>query len=267
MAVIDPGPLQGRISLLMDELALGMQWERPCILIAIHRSETVRSAVQTLLEHSVEGRGHACWAYSVDKAHYDIPLDLLGHPQRARAVFFVHGLRWGGGRGYSNAYRALNMHREYLVDGRLRAVFWLTGGEVRQLVRFAPDFWAFRHQVVEFLDLPAGVQEIPAGADRVEQVDQLTALGCYEEALNCLRWRRRAHPQDARLALKTAEVYLEMERLHLAWRWLRIAGRLQGDDPALQMTHHHLAERTRQARPAVGGFSCLPTLRPRDMIG
>jgi tetratricopeptide (TPR) repeat protein len=67
-------------------------------------------------------------------------------------VFFITGLKWGGGKGGFNAYRALNMRREFFVDNEMRIVLWLTKKEASNLPRHAPDFWAFRHRVVEFID-------------------------------------------------------------------------------------------------------------------
>src|SRR5450759_1507278 len=144
-----------RIEVVLDELSLGIRWDRPSLILAIYRSEHIKKAVQSHLVNSLKGLGQAIFHYSVDESHYDIPIDLMNHPEHSGTVYFVTGLRWGGGRGYSNAYRALNMHREYLVEGNIRAIFWLTKNEARQLSRFSPDFWAFRHKVVEFLDLPS----------------------------------------------------------------------------------------------------------------
>ena len=154
-----------------------------------------------MLGKSLEKSGQAVFLYSVDKSHYDIPIELINHPQHNRAVYFVSGLRWGGGRGYSNAFRALNMHREYLVDGNIRAIFWLTKIEAKQLPRFAPDFWAFRHKVVEFPELPnqnklhqskTNSQSIQMTLytnhatdfrQMVQAADELYTQGCIDEAI------------------------------------------------------------------------------------
>ena len=91
-------------------------------------------------------------AISVDESHFDIPLLLSQRPERDRSVFSVSGLSHGGGKENANAYRALNIRREYFVDYAIRVVIWLAGDEAMALSRHAPDFWAFRHRVVEFND-------------------------------------------------------------------------------------------------------------------
>jgi Flp pilus assembly protein TadD len=56
------------------------------------------------------------------------------------------------------------MQRELFVEERVKAVLWLTTAEANNLARHAPDFWAFRHRVVEFVSQrsPAGIK-LPAG--------------------------------------------------------------------------------------------------------
>jgi tetratricopeptide (TPR) repeat protein len=89
----------------------------------------------------------------VNERHYDIPQLISHRTDRDRSVYFVSGLASGGGRADANAYRALNMRREYFVDYAIRAILWLVGDEAIELSRHAPDFWAFRHRVVELNNL------------------------------------------------------------------------------------------------------------------
>jgi tetratricopeptide (TPR) repeat protein len=44
----------------------------------------------------------------------------------------------------------LNLHRETLIEQKVKAVFLLTMREASNLPSYAPDFWAFRHRVLEF---------------------------------------------------------------------------------------------------------------------
>ena len=82
----------------------------------------------------------------------------------AKTVFFISNLDSGGGRDGHEAYRGLNLHRELFVDEAIKAVFWLTVNEAGSLPRLAPDFWAFRHRVVEFISQrTAGKVRLPAG--------------------------------------------------------------------------------------------------------
>lgn len=144
-----------RVEILLDELALAIRWDRPSILLALYASEGIRALTEAALAARLAALGQQVVLYRVTgETSADVPLLLAQHTERAYTVFFVSGLKWGGGNDGRNAYRALNIRREYLVDHRIRAVFWLTEREARDVAYFAPDFWAFRHRVVDFIDLP-----------------------------------------------------------------------------------------------------------------
>jgi hypothetical protein len=260
---------QNRIALLLDELALGIKWERPSLLISVYRSEQVKDTVQPILEKTLAGWGQAICHYRVSRLHYDIPLETMRSPEHQKTVFIVSGVRWGGGRGYSNAYRALNMHREYLVEANIRVIFWLTQLEARQLVRYAPDFWAFRHKVVEFLELPA--QDGNAGSHSLDALsgypvtitdahhwlDQgrhYSRLGCLEEAVAYYQKARRLMPDDASLPLGIAQAYLEMGVPHLARQYLRQARRLNPGNPQELSDLQRLIEALEKPQPTSKGF-------------
>jgi tetratricopeptide (TPR) repeat protein len=130
----------------------------------------------------------------VDENHYDIPLLLSQHPQRDRSVFSVTGLSVGGGKEGANAYRALNIRREYFVDYAIRVIIWLDRDEAMALSRHAPDFWAFRHRVVEFNDaaeleqpeISASEWGEPAQEFPGQLVDLNGQIGLYEAQLTNL---------------------------------------------------------------------------------
>lgn len=144
-----------RLEILLDELALAIHWDRPSILLALYASEGIRAVTEAALTARLVALGQHVVPYRVTgETTADIPMVLAQHTERAHTIFFVSGLKWGGGSDGRNAYRALNIRREYLVDYRIRAIFWLTEREARDIAYFAPDFWAFRHRVVDFIDLP-----------------------------------------------------------------------------------------------------------------
>ncbi len=147
--------LDERTAMLFEELELAIRWERPSILIAVYESDITRAEVEAALARRLSGLGQRVAPFQASEKEYDIPLILSQKPEREQTVFYVSGLRWGGGKGGARAYQALNLHREYFVDPPIRAVLWLTKAEAGFLPRRAPDFWAFRHRVIEFVDLPA----------------------------------------------------------------------------------------------------------------
>jgi len=261
-----------RVNLVLDELSLGIRWERPSLIVVVYRSEHVKYIVQALLAKSLGKSGQAVLHYSVNKVHYDIPLELLNHPRHKQAIYFISGLRWGGGRGYSKAYRALNMHREYLIEGNIRAIFWLTKNEVKQLTRFSPDFWAFRHKVVEFFDLPSikknkllepyngSFHNLYTKNDHDFQIlintaEVYYALGCIDEAILNFRKALRKYPDQKAISLQIAEIYLYMGWLPAASRILKKAKKGKADSVYFLRELNRLNQVANSLPPVSGGFS------------
>ncbi len=180
-----PGPSESfeeRIDILFEELSFAIQQQRPSILLVFYEEENVRDRVEGALEKRLAEVGQALVPFPVDEMHFDIPLMLSQRLDRDGSVYSVTGLSRGGGKEAANAYRALNIRREYFVDYVIRVILWLAGDEAIELSRHAPDFWAFRHRVVEFNDavnlehpgkpaneLDRGGQGFPARPDDLDE--------------------------------------------------------------------------------------------------
>jgi Flp pilus assembly protein TadD len=147
--------LEEREDILFDELELAIKWDRPSILIAVYESEYTRKEIARKLESRLSGLRQEVLHFHIDEKLFDVPMILVQNPAHERTVYFITGLKWGGGKGGNNAYRALNMRREFFVDNQMRVVLWLTRSEAVHLPRQAPDFWAFRHRVIELMDPPS----------------------------------------------------------------------------------------------------------------
>jgi tetratricopeptide (TPR) repeat protein len=260
-----------RVNIVLDELALGIRWERPSLILVTYRSEHIKNTVQAILAKSLGASGKAVIHYKVDKVHYDIPLELLGHSNHEQAVFFISGLRWGGGRGYSNAYRALNMHREYFVEGNIKAIFWLNNIELKQITRFSPDFWAFRHKVIEFSDLPSTLNAKPlkplnstlhdlyntSASDFqgwIDTAEKFYAQGCIDEAIRYYRKALRKYPDETAISLQIAEIYLSLGRFPAASRILKRVNRRIIEQVHLLSEVDRLTRAAHSLELATGGF-------------
>jgi tetratricopeptide (TPR) repeat protein len=145
------------ISELFDEIHSAIRWDRPSILLAIHPSVGGRRKAQKALSEKLDGLRQVIAVQANPLSDLFRTISLGGGTDRY--VYFVEGL----GEEKEN-YRALNLHRETLVDRRIAIVFWLTEPEAVELPRFAPDFWAFRHRVIQFSpDRGSNKRIVPAG--------------------------------------------------------------------------------------------------------
>lgn len=153
------------IELLFEELELAIKWGRPSILLAVHKSKLGQDKAGKALEQKLNILGKHIVQVIVNNERPDVPHILISMPELYQTVFFVSNIDWGGGQDGKDAYRALNIYRELFVENLIKVVFWLTPGEAANLPRYAPDFWSFRHRVIEFLAqrtygkvvLPAGI--------------------------------------------------------------------------------------------------------------
>jgi len=139
------------ISSLMDELKLAFQWGRPSILVAVHREAgTGQEKARAKLSREIEAAGRTVREIEANRENPNIIQSILKSAPRADTVFFVSGIGRHAKAERNEIYRALNFHREMLVDHRIILVLWLASTEAAELPLQAPDFWAFRHRVVEF---------------------------------------------------------------------------------------------------------------------
>lgn len=210
----DRGSLEDRVAILFEELVMAIKWGRPSILLAVYKSEFIRAEAEASLEEKLAKVGQVVYRLQINVERFDILPFLSRHPRRKKTIFYISGLRRGGGRGGQNAYRALNIRREFLVDNSIRTVLWLTEAEGIDLPLHAPDFWAFRHRVIEFRDLPSPehIVLLPEGLvwhdwepySFGEEVDARTAL--RESLLDELPARDES--QEARANLLYTLAYL-----------------------------------------------------------
>ena len=178
------------INSLLEELVLAEKWQRPSILLAVHKSKFGQNKAQQALEDRLNKLGQNVTHLLVDQDRSDIPHFIVGTPSPDKSVFFVSNVDWGGGADRKDAYRALNIYRELFVEHHIKIVLWLTVNEAANLPRFAPDFWAFRHRVIEFtgqrlprkINLPAGVL-IWDVQNPVDSFDKLEARVSVREEL------------------------------------------------------------------------------------
>jgi tetratricopeptide (TPR) repeat protein len=181
----EPSTQHGRsfdenIGILFDELVLASKWGRPSVLLAVHKSKFGQEKAEKALETRLNQQGQEVVHVMVNNQRSDIANLITSAGPAVGTVFFISNIGWGGGEDGKQSYRSLNMQRELFVDARIRAVFWLTTHEAADLPRYAPDFWAFRHRVVEFVSQRArGRVRVPVGVlswDVQKSVDPFDSL-------------------------------------------------------------------------------------------
>ena len=145
---------------LLSEVELAITWDRPSILIVVHKSKIGQQKACRELEKRLTTKNRTVIHIKPDDDQPSIFQTILKKTRVDQDVFFVESL---GTR--PETFSSLNLYRETLVEEKIRILFWLTEQEAKQLPYLAPDFWAFRHRVIEFAAghgskkhvLPAGI--------------------------------------------------------------------------------------------------------------
>jgi len=176
-AEITDTPQEGA-RLLADLLDRAARHGRSAILFAVYRAESTRTVaeqflLQELSERNLRARRVRLPLEDKHSGPQDLPLWLRRHPPAAAEAIFVYDLA----RAFPGVLNALNYRRELFVEGCWKVLFWVRDEELGLVGRQAPDFWAFRNQVVEFLDVPP-----PERAAKYTQEARLAWLG-FDERL------------------------------------------------------------------------------------
>ena len=152
-------PFEDRIDILFHELELATKWQRPSVLLAIYNSDDIRADADIALENRLHNLGQSTYHIRIkNQKSADVSLLISELADFGNVVFFIEGLRWEAGEDDRCTYRILNKNREFFIENQIRVVFWLTENEAIDLAHFAPDYWSFRHRVIEFVDPPKSEQ-------------------------------------------------------------------------------------------------------------
>jgi tetratricopeptide (TPR) repeat protein len=145
-----------RVSRLANYLTRAYKYNKPSILFAMYLSEFLRSDVEESLKSALAERGLA--VVSVDaRNNKDLPA-FFSAMNSGNTVFSVHNMD----KGFPDALQYLNFKREELVEHHVKAVFWVREEELARISLEAPDFFAFRNRVVEFMEVPTAEERRPA---------------------------------------------------------------------------------------------------------
>ena len=140
-----------RVKRLANYIKRSGEQDKADILLALFKVESTRQLAERSLTGILEGAGfHIMRLDMKDYQEADLVYLLLEKCEFPKDVFYLYHLETGG----QLALNSLNYRRELLVEHGIKVVFWLEESRLQWLASGAPDFWAFRHRVVEFLELP-----------------------------------------------------------------------------------------------------------------
>ena len=147
---------EGRVSRLANYLNRAYKYNKPSILFAMYLSEFLRSDVEESLKSALAEQGLK--VVRVDAGNIkDLPA-FFSSTNAGNTVFSVRNMD----KGFPEALQYLNFKREELVEHHVKAVFWVREEELTRISLEAPDFFAFRNRVVEFMEVHTAEERRPA---------------------------------------------------------------------------------------------------------
>lgn len=136
--------------IIVEELQLAETWGKASIIFTIHKDIFSQAKTKQVLTKKLEDVGYKFVEVETDKVGGNLIEYLLHFQNNEHTVFFISNIDWGGGENHRDIYRILNLHRETLIEQKIKVIFFLNLNEASKLPHYAPDFWAFRHRVLEF---------------------------------------------------------------------------------------------------------------------
>lgn len=154
IATVDLESHEDQVDAVFHELDLALKWKRPSIIFAIYNSGIVRSSAQNALEDLIYKSGQSVIHYQVE---YDKDLSISQFIEKteskSNSVFYIDPLNSENNNSeIASLLVMLEYFRGYVVENLVRVVLWLTEHELLKVAHNAPDFWASRHRVFEFID-------------------------------------------------------------------------------------------------------------------
>ena len=217
-------PFAEQLNRLMRELDRAVRLDSPLIALALYHSEFVRAEAEAAVEEMLRGMGQEVERVLISQKQPDLPRTLRDKPNSRTTVYFASGVQFGGGKDGLNGYRALNIRREYFIEYKLRVVFWLTKEEMVGLSRHAPDFWAFRHRSVEFMEEPTDAQ-IASHRDALPQRNWTNSWEDLESIEAKIAYRQRLLtqlPDTPESTAARADLYYTLATLYRASRQFEV---------------------------------------------
>ncbi|MDA0524342.1 tetratricopeptide repeat protein [Methanococcoides alaskense] len=137
-----------RILRLCNYLGRSHKYNKASILFALYLSEFLRDDVEESIKRILKEQGLNVVIVDAGE-NKDLPL-YFSLTDSKNIIFFVHNLE----KGFPETIQYLNFKREELVEHHVKVVFWTTEEELSRISVEAPDFFAFRNRVVEFMEVP-----------------------------------------------------------------------------------------------------------------
>jgi tetratricopeptide (TPR) repeat protein len=206
---------QENLSIILDELQMAKQWGKASIIFTTHKSTFSQDKTKKALRKSLENLDWVIVELEINKIKGNFIDYMLQYQNLENIVFYISNINWGEGVDKKDGYRILNLYRETFVEQNIKAIFFLTLKEALTLPINAPDFWAFRHRVLEFSTPHSpGSQKPPAGIMLWQLDGSINPIADIENKVSNLTKMLREIPDRAESVSLRIDLHYELGFLH-----------------------------------------------------
>lgn len=167
--------------IIVEELQLASIWGKASIIFTIHKDIFSQTKTKQALNKKLESLNYQFVEIETDDVEGNLIKHLLHFQNIEHTVFYLSNIDWGGGEDNKDIYRILNLHRETLIEQKMKIILFLNLNEVSKLPHYAPDFWAFRHLVLEFAASSARNKRKPPVGIMQWHLEYSTPQDIYQE--------------------------------------------------------------------------------------
>ena len=211
------------LSIIIEELQLADTWGKASIIFTVHKDIFSQAKTKQALTKKLEDFGFQFIEVESDRVGGNLIEYLLHFQHNEHTVFFISNLDWGGGESNRDLYRILNLHRETLIEQKMKVVLFLNLNEASKLPHYAPDFWAFRHRALEFATSSARNKRKPPVGMMRWQLEHTTVQGLHPESkISQLKKVLNEIPDQPEAKVLRTDLQLELG--YMSWQEGDLAG-------------------------------------------
>ncbi|MBT3337960.1 MAG: tetratricopeptide repeat protein [Anaerolineae bacterium] len=133
---------------IFDALSLATKWQSPAIFFAIYETAASGAEAVSALESRLNKRGQHITHIAPDiDGKNNLAEEVFGKSAWNETVFFMMHLTFSTD---ADLYETISAHSDFLINNRVRIVYWITQEDFIDYVAKAPADWDIQHKLFDF---------------------------------------------------------------------------------------------------------------------
>lgn len=166
---------QDRLDLLLDEVHLAMQWQKPAYLMAVYHSPEVKIGAMNNIARQLQDAGLAIYSIDTEKTTFNEFIRIVFEDaEPEKKIYFIENLSLQADLAENDSWRMFYCQREGFDKRLLRVIFWLSESQLVQLATEFPVYWENRYRIFDLSNTSSAIEETAAKQDDLTQKNNRT---------------------------------------------------------------------------------------------